>query len=173
MFLYPTPTNNRQLATDIFHTLLMEAFIDSLLEKLSGRKNGLLSFPDKKEANMSNRRFMGMQEIPLEKVIGTLGRESDFDAKFRPVKKHLRDRWVNVFINLECDNGSPILVHKIGEVYYVEDGHHRTSVARSMGKAFIYADVWEYPMNPPRDNVCQPESCHSSPGYRPVEACAS
>jgi hypothetical protein len=36
-------------------------------------------------------------------------------------------------------------VHKVGDHYYVEDGHHRVSVARALGIAFIQAKVWEYP----------------------------
>ncbi len=173
MFIYPTPTTNRQLAVEAFYALRMDAFRDSLLQKLTGRRNGLLSFPEKKVANISNRKFMGLQEIPIEKVMGTMGRDGDFDAQFRPVKKHLRDRWVNVFTKLEPDSWPPILVHKIGDVYYVEDGHHRTSVARALGRAFISAEVWEYPANPPRVGFCQPISCGASASPHPAEACAA
>jgi hypothetical protein len=171
MFLYPTAANNRQLATEIFNTLLMQAFLDSFLEKLNGRQQGLLSFPGKTKANISNRKLLGVLEIPVEKVIGTLGRSCDFDASFRPVKKHLRDRWVNVFMSLEADKWPPILVHKIGEVYYVEDGHHRISVARSMGRAFIAAEVWEYSIDSPRDIICGPRASCSASKCPSLETC--
>jgi hypothetical protein len=171
MFLYPTATNNRQHATEVFYGLRTDALRDALLEKLVGKKNSLLSFPDKTKANISNRKFLGVQEIPVDQVIGTLGRNYDFDAKFRPVKKHLRDRWVNIFISLERDNLPPILVHKVGAIYYVEDGHHRTSVARSTGRAYISAEVWEYSSNCPQNNISQPVKSCSSTECRPVETC--
>ena len=44
----------------------------------------------------------------------------------------------------------PILVYKLGDFYYVEDGHHRLSVAHALGRVFIRAVVWEYPTQPDR-----------------------
>ena len=35
-------------------------------------------------------------------------------------------------------------VLSVTEKYYVEDGHHRVSVAQSIGMLFIQAKVWEY-----------------------------
>ena len=169
MLPYPTMANNRNFATEAFHAQRMNALRDSLMEKLFGRKNSLKSFPEKIKVNISNRKFLGMKDIPVEKIIGTLGWNCDFDGKFRPLKKHLRDRWVNVFTSLDTDNWPPILVHKIGEIYYVEDGHHRTSVARALGRAFISAEVWEYSVNSPKINISQP--MFSSSRCHPAEAC--
>lgn len=95
-----------------------------------------------------------MKDIPVEQIIGSFNRESDFDVQFRPLSKHLCNRWINTYITLERDGWSPILVHKIGEHYYVEDGHHRVSVARSIGMAFIEAKVWEYPVRLKPTKVC-------------------
>ena len=53
---------------------------------------------------------------------------------------------MNVYLSLEGRIWDPIVVHKVGEQYYVEDGHHRVSVARSLGRTFIEAKVWEYPV---------------------------
>ena len=37
-----------------------------------------------------------------------------------------------------------IVLYKVGEVYFVVDGHHRVSVARKQGQVFIDADVREF-----------------------------
>ena len=148
MFIYSPTTNVRTFAIEIFHAQRMDAIKDSLLKKLFRQSNQLLSFPDKERENTSNRKFLGVTEIPVEKILGTISGTNDFDKKFRPLKNHLRDRWTYVYTNLDSEDCNPIRVHKIRDIYYVEDGHHRTSVARSMGKAFICAEVWEYSPNP-------------------------
>jgi hypothetical protein len=66
---------------------------------------------------------------------------------------------VNVYINLEREGWPPILVHKVGENYYVEDGHHRVSIAQAMGMTFIQARVWEYPCLAKEPKQCQPVPC--------------
>lgn len=142
MYIYPTPTINRAIAIELFSSEYKSALRASFLYKLFGRNYRLLNFPDK--MGLSNRKFLGVREIPVENIIGTIGRNNDFDQKFRPLKSHLRERWVNMLINLDTEMWHPILLHKIGGFYYVEDGHHRTSVARSIGRAYISAEVWEY-----------------------------
>ena len=169
MFIYPPTTNVRTFAIEIFHAQRRDALKDSLLKKLFGQSNQLLSFPDKEHGNISNRKFLGVVEIPVEKILGTISRTNDFDKKFRPLKNHLRDRWTYVYANLDSEDCNPILVHKIGDIYYVEDGHHRTSVARSMGKAFICAEVWEYSSNPSQYNPSRMKV--SSTRRHPVESC--
>jgi hypothetical protein len=135
----------------------MRALRDIFWAKLTGRDTKLATIPKHEQQNNSNRRLLGTKEIPVEKIIGSFNRVNDFDYQFRPLSKHLSDRWVNTYITLERDGWSPILVHKIGEHYYVEDGHHRVSVARSIGMAFIEAKLWEYSV--PRE---QTETCQST-----------
>ncbi|MBL8051150.1 MAG: ParB N-terminal domain-containing protein, partial [Anaerolineales bacterium] len=37
----------------------------------------------------------------------------------------------------------PIVLYKVGEIYFVVDGHHRVSVAREQGQEYIEAEVRE------------------------------
>ena len=37
----------------------------------------------------------------------------------------------------------PVVLYKVGEIYFVVDGHHRVSVAREQGQLFIDAEVRE------------------------------
>ena len=159
MNIYPTTTDVRTYMSYRFSSLRMRALRDSLWAKLRGRNTKLAIFPEQAPQKSPNRRFLGLQEIPVDKIIGTLGRQSDFDHQFRPLKKHLRDRWVNAFLTVERDGWSPALVHKVGDHFYVEDGHHRVSVARTLGMAFIQARVWEYPCLVREPKPCRTVRC--------------
>ncbi len=156
---YPALTNIRSHLADKFSALRMRALRDSLWAKIIGSNSELATFPEQAPEKSPNRRFSGVRDIPVEKIVGTLNRQSDFDNRFRPLKSYLRDRWVNTHLTLERDGWSPILVHQVGENYYVEDGHHRVSVAQMLGMAFIQAKVWEYPGKIQEAKKCHPTPC--------------
>jgi len=159
MNIDPSFTNLRSFTSYKFSILRMRALRDSFWAKLTGRNTKLAAFPRQERWDNSNRRLLGTKDISVEEIIGTFNRESDLDYQFRPLGKHLCNRWINTYIKLERDGWSPILVHKFGEHYYVEDGHHRVSVARSIGMAFIEAKVWEYPVLPGQTETCPSMSC--------------
>ena len=159
MNMQPSFTNIRSLTSYKFSALRMRALRDSFWAKLTGRNSRLAIFPEHTLRDHPNRKLIGVKDIRIDQVIGTLNRECDFDDKFRPLGKHLLNRRVNIFVNLDPDGWEPILVHKIGEQYYVEDGHHRVSVARSIGKLFIQAKVWEYPAGQKRAVICERIQC--------------
>ena len=93
---------------------------------------------------LPGRRYLGNQEVSLAQVTGSVGRCADFDRNFHPLKSHLRDRWVRVYLLSQQAGWAPVRVYKVGEHYFVEDGHHRVSVAHSLGMRSIQAEVWEY-----------------------------
>ena len=144
MNMHPFFIDIRSYMATEFSALRTRALQNALWAKLIGKNRKLAVFPEQAPPKSPNRKLIGVKDIPIEEIIGTLGRHSDFDHQFRPLKKNLRDRWVNVYLIHESEGWPPILVHKVGDYYYVEDGHHRVSVARAMGLAFIQAKVWEY-----------------------------
>jgi hypothetical protein len=159
MNIYPYSTDIRSHLSHKFFTLRRSARRDSLWAKLTGRNVKLAIFPEEAPEKSPNRKILGVQEIAINEIIGTVSRQNDFDYQFRPLNKHLRERWVNVYLTLERDGWSPVLVHKVGGLYYVEDGHHRVSVARALGIAFIQAKVWEYPSHVPQAKKCENVEC--------------
>lgn len=144
MNIYPYLTDIRSNLSHKFFTLRSRARRDSLWANLMGKNTKLSIFPEEAPEKSPNRKFLGVQEIATQGIIGTIGRQNDFDRQFRPLNTYLQERWVNAYLALEQDGWSPILVHKVGDLYYVEDGHHRVSVAQALGIAFIQAKVWEY-----------------------------
>lgn len=141
-----TFTNARSYLAYKFHSMRAGAQRERILAKLTGKDTLLQTFPVGIERKNPNRKLLPVQEIPIEKIVGTLNRRDDFDYKFRPLKKVNCDRWVNTHLTLSQEGWQPILVHKIGSEYFIEDGHHRVSVAHQLGIDYIQAKVWEYPV---------------------------
>jgi hypothetical protein len=141
MFVQNTYT--RTMAIEAFKHLLWKARKDALLSKLSGKTSSLKFFDEVKASNQQGRRYLGVKQIPVEKITGTVGRNRDFDGRMRPLKMHLRDRWVDVAVGSEEAGWTSIEVIKVDDDYYVLNGHHRASVARSTGMIFMDAEVWE------------------------------
>jgi hypothetical protein len=159
MNIHPSFTNFHSATTHEFASLRMRALRDLFLAKLTGKDSKLMKFHKQVQRADTNRKLLGMQDIRVEQIIGTLNRDCDFDNQFRPLGKHLLDRWVKAFISLQHDEWAPILVHKLGEQYFVEDGHHRVSVARSVGMFYITAKVWEYHSQPAQAESCEMAQC--------------
>jgi hypothetical protein len=86
--------------------------------------------------------------VPIHQIRGTVSstRSCDFDANFRPLKTHDKERWLNVATVYERGvKIPPVSLVQIGDFYFVQDGHHRISVARAMGQTEIAAtiSVWQ------------------------------
>ena len=75
-----------------------------------------------------------------------MDRLGDFDRHFHPLDDRLRDRWVRVAMARSQDIPlPPVSLVKLGNRYFVEDGHHRISVAHAHGEMMIDAEitVWD------------------------------
>jgi len=92
-----------------------------------------------------SERDLGVQLIPLDSIVGTVDRRSDeFDRDFRPASAQLRGRWERIAAaRRRGESMPPIDVYRIGDLHFVQDGHHRVSVARALGDTEIEARVRE------------------------------
>ncbi|HSJ17956.1 MAG TPA: hypothetical protein VK920_07675 [Solirubrobacterales bacterium] len=89
-------------------------------------------------------RNFGLQVIPLDSIVGTVDRSREFDRRFRPTSRRGRDRWQRIAAaQRKGEAMPPISVFRIGDMHFVEDGHHRVSVARAQGRRDIDAYVTE------------------------------
>lgn len=81
-------------------------------------------------------------EIPLANIVGTVERAGDFDQDFRLLNAHLEPRWQGLATAMRSGlEPPPVELVQLGELYFVADGHHRVSVARSMGRLVVAARV--------------------------------
>jgi hypothetical protein len=90
-------------------------------------------------------RDLGVMTIPVGAVVGTVDRRPDsFDRSFRPRSPALRQRWERIAAaRRRGEPMPPIDVYRVGDIYFVRDGHHRVSVARTLGRRTIDAYVVE------------------------------
>ncbi|GAC1484908.1 MAG: DUF4032 domain-containing protein [Candidatus Dormibacteria bacterium] len=135
-------------ALEDFDAARFRAFTRSVRSILTRRARRLQSIePVLQAAGLEGRAFGGVQEIPLDRLVGSAAAPSktgDFDPEFLPINRRSRDRWLRIYREMvEGDELPPIDVYKVGDDYYVIDGHHRVSVARSLGRATINARVVE------------------------------
>jgi hypothetical protein len=122
------------------------ALVQDLLGVLKGRPVDLLPF-DRVRAGLRLRHTVdrGMQDVPLDRIVGTMGREREFNRAFLPRDEALRERWEEVEGLAEGSAGfQPVELYGVGEAYFVVDGHHRVSVARSLGVPTVEARVREF-----------------------------
>jgi hypothetical protein len=152
---------SRIMAIEEFRRTLARAQAGSMLRRLFARDNRLESFRNLLPSLEPGRRYRGTLEISVDRIIGSIDRDADFDRDFRPLTGHLRDRWISVYLLAGEADWPPIRAIKAGDRYFVEDGHNRVSVARKLGMKTIRADVWEYPLKPvpADDHRCCPHFC--------------
>ena len=86
----------------------------------------------------------GQHIVPLDAIVGTGRRGRDFDRSFRPTTGRVRSRWEHIAAAMRRGEAMPpVDLVRIGQIYFVRDGHHRISVARALGRTDIDADVTE------------------------------
>ncbi len=119
--------------------------MQSLLSSLAWKNSDLLSFYAVTELiKPKNETYRGMRTIPVNQIIGSEGRYQDFSLAFYPKKELLRTRWRSIDrATKEYVILPPISVYKLGQWYFVRDGNHRVSVAKTQGVEFIDAEVVE------------------------------
>lgn len=133
------------LATEDFSRAYRRGFWRRMSAWVSGKSNDLLAYDEvRRQLPFLGQRDIGLQEIPVDKIVGSVGRYRDFDRAFLPTQKVTSGRWISVskarYQDVELP---PIEVYKIGDVYFVKDGNHRVSVARERNQLFIDAYVTE------------------------------
>ena len=103
------------------------------------------------------RHYVGVRPIPLDRVVGTDGKVGAFTRRFEPRHAFSRDRLRSLESAFPDGGFPPIVAVKLGEAYFVIDGHHRVSLARRHGGKTIDADITEFvarvPLPPGADMV--------------------
>ena len=130
-----------------FQNARTKAFWQDILSLLRGKPAELLSFEDiKSRLRLREERYRGLQDVPLDRIVGSVGRYRDFTSSFLPKNPSMQDRWSRVYAKTSSMEGvPPIELYQIDDVYFVRDGNHRVSVARQLGNKTIEAHVTELP----------------------------
>ncbi len=137
-----------QDASDDFTRARRRAALSGLAGKLRGQAGDvrtLLPFEEVVAAlGRTGEHRLGLQTIRLDTIVGSVDRAREFDAEMRPRTRRVSQRWQRINTAQRQGKGMPpIDVFRIGGLHFIEDGHHRVSVARHLGNETIEAYVTE------------------------------
>jgi hypothetical protein len=134
-----------------------KSFLRQAWALVRGQNTELLAWDEVRD-RLKLRGFIrrGVQIVPMDKIIGSVGRYRDFDDAFLPRQETSSTRWRKINRAFYDDVSlPPVHLYKVGDVYFVLDGNHRISVAKEHGVKFIDADVQEAvtPVNLTSDDI--------------------
>ncbi len=122
-----------------------KAFLHGVWATIKRQPNRLLSYDDVKEKlHLGGPVHRGLKTVRVNQIVGSLNRYHQFDRFFLPTQDDTSSRWQAVNRAFYQDVSlPPVVLYKVGQVYFVVDGHHRVSVAREQKQEFIDAEVRE------------------------------
>lgn len=134
-------------ALDDFHRLRSKAALERFWAGIRGESLDLMAYDEvSSKLRAVSQTNIGLQQVPLKNIIGSVNRTSDFNRNFRPLSDGDSSRWANVKAAMTSPFTAgvpPVSLYKIGEAYFVMDGNHRISIAKEMGLDSIEAYVTE------------------------------
>ena len=138
-------------AKEDFRQARLRGIMERLMARLSGESAELFCYEDVRQGiRATSTASRGLQNIPIDAIVGSVGRCGDFTRTFLPRRAVSGSRWARVKLGMTGQTGlPPIEVYKVDEVYFVLDGNHRVSVARELGATTIQAFVTEVQTNVP------------------------
>lgn len=137
-------TTHASIAHETFARVYAKARRQAFLNQLLHQPTTLKTFGQGVNRNQETGIYRGVQDVEIDKIIGSVSRSNDFDRHFRPLKRSMAHRWAAMLLYFANSTPEPIQVYKLGDAYYILDGHHRVSVARFYGQLILRADVWEF-----------------------------
>jgi DNA-binding Lrp family transcriptional regulator len=104
------------------------------------------SFKDQQQKEAAfDHRDRGIRSVPLNRIVGSVGRYKDFDNRFR-FKQNLpqeRLQWIKEAMRKGRTLG-PVKLFEIKDEFYVLDGNHRIAAAKELGHDEILAHIEEF-----------------------------
>jgi nucleotide-binding universal stress UspA family protein len=140
----PSSLSFRSAVLD-FRRARRRAAMEQILARLTGKSADLLSYEEvRQKLKVRSSGKQELKEVPLDAIVGSVGRYADFTRSFLPRQDSDEERWARVKVAVTDLSGlPPVKVYQVGEAYFVLDGHHRVSVARQFGATHIQAYVTE------------------------------
>jgi len=106
----------------------------------------LKSFKEiQKQEAAFDTRDRGVRMVPLDRIVGSVGRYHDFDERFR-IGSHLPPERLEKIKNKMRTGKAlpPVKLYLIKNEYFALDGNHRIAAAKELGHGEIKAQVTEF-----------------------------
>jgi len=139
-------TTDFHAAMQDFRAARQQAALQEIIARFTGKSTALLSYEDvARKLKLSSRTERGIREIPVDAIVGSVGRYTDFTRTFLPRHDDDQERWARLksYSRHHAPSLPPIDVYQVGNVYFVLDGNHRVSIARQLGMTHLDAHVIE------------------------------
>lgn len=132
-----------QQAQPMFLRGYLRGKVGLVWSRLTGRSGHLLDLSAFEATGIiTSRHYGGTQSVPVDQIQGSEGRCLDFDRNFNPLQMHAEQRWLNIAMAWLAGTAlPPVELIQVGDIYFVQDGHHRISVSRALGITYIDAKV--------------------------------
>jgi nucleotide-binding universal stress UspA family protein len=140
-----------------FQSARQQAALEAILARLTGRSVDLLSYDEvRRKLGAREASVQELKDVPIDAIVGSVGRYQDFTRNFLPKHDSDGDRWARVYVAVDRQEGlPPIELYQLGDAYFVRDGHHRVSVARQLGashvQAYVTPVISKVPLEPETD----------------------
>lgn len=140
-----SPLQLHQLAMSDYERAQSKAQKRRFVALVRRQRNELLSLNSIIECLTTHgQHSLGLVTVAIDKIVGSVDRNKDFDGAFLPRTGVTMERWLRIVkARYKGEYLPPVELRKVGNAYFVVDGHHRISVAREMGQEFIDAYVTE------------------------------
>ena len=90
------------------------------------------------------QRDLGLQAVDVDTIVGSVGKARDFDRGFRPGRSVDERRWLGIARALRSGESlPPVALYRVAGRHFVQDGHHRVSASRAVGRQSVDAYVTE------------------------------
>lgn len=137
---------SRAASIERFGKARRQAVIEQVSARLSGRDNAILPFDAiRTHLRQQNPLYQGVLNVPVDQIVGSVGRHKEFTRQFLPLEDSIQERWIGVDALARTQGWPPIELYQVGDVYFVVDGNHRLSVSHQLGMDTIEAHVWRFP----------------------------
>ena len=127
-------------------------------------------------------RDLGLRIIPIDKIVGSVGRWQNLRSDFFYRKGDVTERFVRIGMAMRRGiDLPPIEVYKLKRPaddideakseYYVVDGHHRVAMARELGQDFLDANVKAFGTRGPEAANAPASSADAASDSQPAPPC--